>query len=280
MPNSIARLFFVLLAASLQVHAHDAESQARYLGNEGVLIEHGDVKVLFDAFYANSYDRYVLVAPGTSAALQSGEPPYESVDAVFVSHIHGDHFSVEPTLAYLRAQSEVQLFASKQVTDALTRAAQGEDDPILKQLTPFDLEPGNPPVSITLGEVQIEVVAIPHSGGARMSDVSNLAFRVTLHEGPTVLHMGDADVDDAHYAPLQSYWDARTTHIAFPPYWFFANQTGVFILQKRIKALHNVGIHVPSEAIGHAAQWREKAQGDLFTDPGETRIIPTGEKKP
>lgn len=276
MSKSISLLLIALL--SFEAQTHDLESQARYLGNEGVLVEHGDVKVVFDAFYANSYDRYVLVAPETSASLQAGNPPFDSVDAVFVSHIHGDHFSVEPTLAYLRAQPTVKLFASTQVVDALKRAASGDDDPLLQQLNPIDLQPGSPPLSLSLGAVEIDVVAIPHSGGARMADVSNLAFRVTLHGGPTVLHMGDADANDAHYAPLQDHWDARTTHIAFPPYWFFANKAGEFIMKQRIRARHNVGIHVPSEAIGNGAWWREKAKGDLFTDPGEVRVIPYQEK--
>ena len=50
-------------------------------------------------------------------------------------------------------------------------------------------------------------------------------------------------------------------------------------MKERIKALSNVGIHVPSEAIGNGDRWREMAKGDLFTDPGEVRIIPYQEEQ-
>ena len=277
--KAFAQAAAALLMAAWLTCGWGHEAQAQYLGNEGVLITHGDDKVLFDAFYAKTHGLYVLVPEAVRADLIAGRPPYDGIDALFISHVHGDHFSPEPTLAYLRAQPQVRLFASRQVIDVLTAMAGDEDGPLLERLTAFDVKPGDPPETARVGDIHLDVAAIPHSGGARMAHIRNLAFRATLGDWPTVLHLGDAATDEAHFAPLQSHWDAKHTDTAFPPYWFLGDEEGREILKTRIKADQVIGIHVPAKAIGHGDGWREQAGGDLFTDPGETRRI-GGEESP
>ena len=77
----------------------EVSAGARFLANEAVLISHGDLKVLFDAFYSSSFGTLLLVPEPTVHALMAGEPPYDGIDALFVSHVHGDHFTAAPTLA-------------------------------------------------------------------------------------------------------------------------------------------------------------------------------------
>ena len=73
-----------LLALASSVHAHDSHSRATYLGNEGVLVTRGHTKVLFDAFYSNSYEGYYLLVPeAMAAAMLAGEPPYDGIDAIW-----------------------------------------------------------------------------------------------------------------------------------------------------------------------------------------------------
>lgn len=62
--------------------------------------------------------------------------------------------------------------------------------------------------------------------------------------------------------------------MSFPPYWFFDSTRGREILKNRIKAGHNVGVHVP---VSMPVEPERRQQGlrdiDLFTRPGETRNI-------
>ena len=37
-------------------------------------------------------------------------------------------------------------------------------------------------------------------------DIENIAWRVTLNKSTTVLHMGDADPNDVHFARDAAYW--------------------------------------------------------------------------
>lgn len=265
--------WFLLLALAGVALAHEPGGRALYLGNSGVLVTACDVKVVFDAFYSDSYGQYALVPDRMSDDLMAGRPPYDGIDAVFVSHVHGDHFTAAPTLAYLRAHPDVRLFAPRQVAAALAEAAGPQDAEPLARVVAFDLAPGASPVATSVDGIQVEVVAIPHSGGADMADIDNLVFRVTLDAVSTVLHLGDAGVEDADFAGQQDHWDARHSHVAFPPYWFFVLEGGRSVLDERIRADMAVGVHVPARAIGAGDAWREQAGADLFTDPGETRIF-------
>lgn len=273
-------LCFWLAAASVSmpIEAHSPEELAgerggcaKYLGNEAVLISSGGMKILFDAFYTNSYGQYALVPDTLQKALIAGEAPFDNIDAVFVSHIHGDHFSVEPTLDYLRAQTSVKLFAAKQVVDVLIAA--GAEEQVIERLVPFAIEAGDPAQTAELGSISIDVVRIPHAGGERRADIENLAFRVALDEQVTVLHMGDADPNDQHFAPHQAHWDAKALDVAFPPYWFFASPAGRSIVDDRLKPAEAIGVHVPIAAADNAAEWKSRAGADLFTTPGETRDL-------
>jgi L-ascorbate metabolism protein UlaG (beta-lactamase superfamily) len=268
----VAVMLLFCCVASSAVHGHDAES--RYLGNEGVLVSSGETKVMFDAFYNDSYGQYVLVSDDTRDRMMAAEAPFDGVDALVVSHVHGDHFSAEPTLAYLRANPAVQFFGPMQAVEALKAIAAESDASLLARLNGVDLSPGQSPAAIRRPGLLVEAVAIPHSGGAQMAHIDNLAFRVTLGMSPTVLHLGDAGTVDADFAAQQSFWDQRRPDAAYPPFWFYLDEAGRQILESRIQAAQVIGIHVPARAAGEGDGWREQMKGDLFTDPGETRAMP------
>ena len=261
------------LMVNISVFSHEDSADALYIGNEGVLVSHGDLKVLFDAFYDSSYGTYVLVDSPTQSAMMAGTSPYDGVDALIISHVHGDHFSPAPTLAYLRAQSAVHLYGSAQVVDALVKLVGEADTEIASRLHALNLKPGDASVTLSLGDIEIEAIAVPHSGGARHAAVTNLLFRVGLDDFPVVMHMGDADTIDAEFARQQTFLDRKHTHTAFVPYWFLGLERGEAILDERIKPDKVIGIHVPEAAVGQGDAWRERAGGDLFTDPGEIRKI-------
>ena len=271
------RLALALLVCCLPIRgalAHEdaaAGGCAHYLGNEGVLVSEGDSKILFDAFYANSYDLYALVPEPMQRAMLRGQPPFDGVDALFVSHVHGDHFTPEPALRYLRAQPQVRVFGSPQVAAALREA--GAEEQIMNRVTAFDLAATDDPASATVGDIDVDVVAVPHSGGERMADIQNLSFRVTLPGSVSVVHLGDAGAVREDFQRHAAHWAKRPLHAAFPPYWLFRDETGQQIVADFLDAQHVVGVHVPASAAGQGAAMRLEIGYDLFTDPGETRAL-------
>lgn len=265
----------LLSLAPCRAMSHDV-GEAKYLGNEGVLVAMGETKVLFDAFYAESFEgRYMLVPRALETAMMTGEEPFDGVDAIFISHIHPDHFNSRKTIAYLRAHPDVQLYAGTDVRGAIRAADVPANDPMLQRIVAIDLAPGQPSARFSVGGIEIEAFPVPHSGGL---PGPHLAYRVTLGQAATVMHLGDADADEKHFAPYQSDLDQRKTHLAFAPVWMLTNQSGRRVLEQRIRAAKVIGIHVEAEARANPAQAREEAGGDLFIEPGETRSL--GEVRP
>ncbi|MEO0973370.1 MAG: MBL fold metallo-hydrolase [Pseudomonadota bacterium] len=258
-----------LMLVTPTVIAHEL-SEATYIGNEGVLVAHGPTRVLFDTFYDQSYGTYVVPPASTYEDLEAGDAPFDGIDAVFVSHVHGDHFSAERMLAYLHAQPQVQLYGPEKVVRALRDG--GASEALLERVSTFAAMPGDAPERVTVGGVHVEVVAVPHANPQRFEGLQNLIFRVTLDQALTVMHLGDADPDPAQFSPHEAHWRARRSNLAMPPDWFFKSPRGRAILDE-LNAEQVIGIHVAARAQEDPEAYRESLGGDAFVTPGETREI-------
>lgn len=253
-----------------------AHAEAMYIANEGVLITRGDTKIMFDPLFDNTYGHYLAVPAQMRLSMMTGTAPFDGVDAVFISHFHGDHFAPVMMLEYLKANPDIQLVGPRQAIDGfLDETPLQEGDPLFDRMTAIDMKYGDAPVRFALDDIAVEAAYIPHSGWpTRRLNIQNLAFRVTLGEDTTVLHMGDADINDQHYASQVEYWERIPTDMAFPPYWYLQTDTGRFILKERIGAKHSVGTHVPANIPKRDEDRPDDFKGlDIFTEPGETRKI-------
>ncbi|MFT4924544.1 MAG: L-ascorbate metabolism protein UlaG (beta-lactamase superfamily) [Phenylobacterium sp.] len=264
---------------TIDLQANTISPSATYLGNEGVMITSGDMhstkpakitKVLFDPFFHNNYSIYQLVPRKIHQAIMKGEKPYDDIDALFISHAHGDHFSAEDTIEFLRAHPKTKLVAPKQAVDALIGLKNSAA--VMSQVTSVALDYGDKPWSKKLGDLMIEAVRVPHAGWPGRATVENIVFRVTLNDQVTVMHMGDADPDDSHFKPFKAHWMQRQTDTAFPPYWFLTSAQGNLILNQRINAVQHIGVHVPVKVPLRLQQ----SGKDYFTVPGEQRIVGGG----
>ena len=254
-------------------------ASAQYMANEGLMVVQGETKVVFDPLFRNSFGQYQLLPKEMEEALFAGEVPFDGIDAVFISHYHGDHFSPDDVLRLLKEQPGIQLYAPAQAVNGMRSVAGINDEIIFERVTAIELAYKDAPVTLQMDGLLIEAVRIPHSGwpNGRL-DVENISWRVTLNETTTVLHMGDADPNDVHFARDEDYWDKRHTHMAFPPYWFFTTRQGPGILGNRIKPGHSVGVHVPVSIPRNPSRRPQELRSvDLFTEPGEERaILPAG----
>ena len=249
--------------------------EAFYLANEGVMVSDGDTRILFDPLYPESYGQYLLVPEAMRKALFEGVAPFDGIDAIFISHFHGDHFSAEDVLALMQAQPDIALYAPQQAVLGMRSLATAGQSSVFSRVHGVSLEYGDEPVTLEMDDLLVEAVRIPHSGWPTgRVDVENIVWRVTLNSNSTVVHMGDADPNDEHFALDPEYWERVNPNMAFPPYWFFSSQAGRSILENRVKANRNVGIHVPEQISSDPLRRPiELRSADLFTQPGETRTL-------
>jgi hypothetical protein len=137
-------------------------------------------------------------------------------------------------------------------------------------MTILSLEYGDAPKTLNIGSVKATAVRIAHAGwpAPRRAIVQNMVYRVTLGDGPTVMHMGDADIRAEHYAPFKTHWRAQSTDLAMPPYWFLTSPGGPKILEG-LNVEKSVGIHVPL----NVPQELEDSGVDFFSVSDESRQI-------
>ncbi|MEL7032859.1 MAG: MBL fold metallo-hydrolase [Pseudomonadota bacterium] len=251
-----------------EVFAHPVDAtKATYLGNEGVMVSDGQSTILFDPLYPNGFGVYQMVPDTTRRALMAGDAPYDEVDAIFISHMHPDHFSVDEVILYLEQHDQVRLYAPSQAVDWMREET--ENEAIFDRVIGVPLERLDAPISYQEDKLAIDVVRIPHAGWPARADVSNLVWRVTLADGVTVMHLGDADPDDAHYATHANHWTKTRTDTAYPPYWFFLSDQGRDIVDSRLNATIATGIHVPIDLPTDLFVTGR----DFFHKPGETRSL-------
>ena len=271
MVRSLILLCFVWLCLGVASAHPDPSAETTYLGNEGIMVTDGETKILFDPLYPNGFGIYQMVPEGMRSDLIDGNGAYADVDAIFISHMHPDHFSVDEVILYLETHEEVHLFAPTQAVDWMKEET--ENASIFDRVTGIPLERLDEPMSFEHGGLTIDVVRIPHAGWPGRADVSNLVWRVTMAEGVTVMHMGDADPNDAHFEPHDTHWQQKQTDAAYPPYWFFTSGDGPRILTDRLNAVSATGVHVPVELPADLFI----TGADVFHTPGETRTLIQGQ---
>lgn len=266
--------FSVLLAVSVQAHELD-QGEARYIANAGVLVSDNDTQILFDPLFSNTFDRYDPVPGGVLMHILGGFPPFHSVDAVFVSHHHEDHFDPAVLLLLLQRQPQIHLYGPQQAAAAVRELLDTDTADVSSRVHGLKLELGDPAARITVGDLEIDALRLPHAGWpTRHADVQNIVFRVTLDDHMTVMHLGDADTVDEHFAAQPDFWTERRTDVAFPPYWFFLNDEGREIISTRLNTRRAIGVHVPAELPDDPDKRPDELRGvDLFTRPTETRTI-------
>jgi hypothetical protein len=126
-------------------------------------------------------------------------------------------------------------------------------------------------VSLSMGEIDVETIMIPHSGWPNSNrHVENLSYRVTLNDEVTVVHMGDADVRVEHFQGQADHWSARHVQAAFPPYWFFASGQGRRALEEHVRPDIAIGVHIPADASQRPADLHGY---EVFDTPGQSQSI-------
>ena len=272
---ALLALFFTALPTASRAD-DDTAWRAHYLANAGVMVERADTKVLFDPFFRNGFGVYDVVPEHIEAALFDGTAPWDGIDAIFISHYHGDHFDPAVVLDFLRRWEDVELYAPQQAVDALNKVDAQAVDAIKERVHAIRVERDSAAVSVEADDLKIEAVRVAHAGWPRRhAKVENLVFRVTLDEATTVIHLGDADAGNEHYTHHEAHWRERPSDLAFVPVWLMLTDKGRHVIDYHIDAGHEIGMHVYKSIPDDPAAREPKFEGlDIFTEPGETRDWP------
>lgn len=227
------------LAARQQPARARLELELVCLANEGFLVRAGEHELLIDAFVTEPYAGYACVPAELRAAMLAGKPPFDGVELALASHYHRDHFQAAAAAEFLRAHPETMFLSTPQVVDALV--AELGEDPAVGRIEAL-LPEARQTAETRAQETRVELIRLPHSGGARTAFVENLGHVLELG-GARMLHVGDADAQD----PAVDHYDLelRALDVALVPYWWLGDAAGVALARKLTGAKHLVAVHVP-----------------------------------
>ena len=251
-------------------HSHHGSSSAEFIAHAAVMVESGPTKILFDPIFDKDYGSFQLVAQETQQLMMSGQAPFDGVDAVFVSHAHGDHFAAGLMIDYLIANPEVKLFVPEQ---ALTRLQEDTRwDAALEARTQSDEIALNASLegAFDLGGERVDVtrLRLPHAGGERQAKIENLVYRVSLSPEATVMHLGDADPDKDALSVQAPLFNKTLSDMAFVPFWFIGEAVDP-AYNSLLNTEHVIGVHVPKNVPDSLVN----SGADYFSVPGERREI-------
>jgi L-ascorbate metabolism protein UlaG (beta-lactamase superfamily) len=134
-------------------------------------------KYAHSAVVLEEQGRGLLFDPGMFSFPEDDKQPadFRDIDAIVVTHIHGDHFDPNAVRAVLAANPEATIFTNQQVVDELRQ--QGVTATVLEQ------------GSVQIGPFTIEALPAAHEKNLFTDGVPiNIAYRVNN----TVVHPGDS----------------------------------------------------------------------------------------
>jgi L-ascorbate metabolism protein UlaG (beta-lactamase superfamily) len=211
-----------------------------FLANEGVLLSAGETRVVIDGLF-QPYKTYAVMPAADRERIETSQRPFEGIDLVLVSHVHGDHFHAESVARHLRQNPRATLVTSDQVMAEVAAqiGATAKDDAVQTRLR--DVTPGaGERVALNIGGIHLQVLGLPHGSG-RNASIQNLGYVVSLG-GRRILHIGDADTNPETFRKLAL--DRDGIDVALLPVWFLTEREGQAIVRDYIKPQRLVAIHL------------------------------------
>lgn len=171
-----------------------------YLGNCGFLFENQSSKVLIDPFGTEYGNYFYLPTPETARNIEESNDPFDDIDLVLITHIHGDHFNPFVAERFLQKNKKVKLICPRQVfeqiKDSCVNFKQIESQIISPQISLNNIE------TISINNVSITVVRMQHGTDRNLSGIDyndyteyekteNFGYMIDFNH-KVIFHQGDA----------------------------------------------------------------------------------------
>lgn len=207
--------------------------EVTYVGNDGVLLVEGEIKILVDALQTTR-GAFPALDPDDFEDLVRGAPPFDGIDMVLVTHSHIDHFDPDSVTRFLQNNPGARLIGPPQVTNQLSDSAQIER---------ISLAPGQS-LDVDVNGVRVTVHHLSHFNqfGLDFSDVENFAYLFELG-GETMVHFGDVAATADNLAGFD--FPSEEIDVAFLP--TFAEQLSEdvsSVVREQIAPGTVVGLHL------------------------------------
>ena len=220
-----------------------------FLGNDGVLIDDGEKRVIIDGLHRGAGTTVWSSLPADKKVLlENAQPPFDSVDVAMITHNHLDHYSVFSVGQHLNCSPTTKLLTISGVRGTIQSFYQ--DWPLIAGQVVTDVNPTpGQRVSTTINGVTIEVLNMLHFTNVCGACGRNFAYILTMGN-IKILHLGDVDMLEQENLNNFNFANDDIDIVFLPtvfPSFITTQQRNTlmsWINPKHIVALH---IHVPNQ---------------------------------
>ena len=256
----MAKIFnvFLFLLLFSRLGISQEQNQITYIANEGVFIEYEGTKVYIDVLHQKyKHSLYQFTRTPYRLKLIAGEGPFEEVDLMLVTHLHGDHIHIGDTKELLANNPKTILMTSQQVLDSIGLVGYQTN-----QL--YAIQPEDRGLTFQMQGLDIQTFPLIHSYKQRNHAIVNTAYLLDF-EGLTILHVGDPELTEENLKRINKAV-GKGVDYALLPDWFFAEGDYLSKLKKNIKAKKYIAMHVITTKDGLYERKLKRRVKDLGID--------------
>ncbi|MTK54027.1 MBL fold metallo-hydrolase [Paludibacter sp.] len=250
---------FLLLALVCFNAAGQSKSlNVTYIANEGFLLRSDHHKVLIDALFDESYGAFAVPDKAVLQNIQQSVAPFDSIDALFLTHYHKDHCNPVLINQYLDKHPATPLVTSKPSLVFIDGDCFGF---VTKQTQFREMTPAaNQSVNKTVAGMQVTAYGLKHltylrNGIDLEQYMFNISFLIDM-DGVKIFHSGDIMPEAfSRYLALHKGWNLHTD-VAFLYYKMLeADPKELKQVLDVLRPRYIVPMHIPPTEI---AQWQAK----------------------
>ena len=238
-----------------------------YIANEGILIKTKSKQILIDGLHRKYKDDYAFPPDDLREKLEKSLKPYNKIDLLLVSHLHGDHFHPASVGLHLQNNPQTILATSEQIVGEIKKDFT-DYEKIKPQIRQFSHE-WKKSEKEDFDGIKVKFLGLRH-GSERFKWIQNFGHLIEA-DGKKFLHIGDADMTEENFSTYKL--NEEKIDVAFIPYWFLLSEEGRNLVKNQFNPQHIIAVHVSPNDASEVSENLKKHYSDLtvFTKILETK---------
>ena len=279
MKKLITFYLLILISILCGFTGQKKELKITYLANCGFLYQSDKSKVLVDPFGTEYGDFFFLPSDEIKKNIIQGNAPFNKIDLLLITHIHGDHFNAKLAESFLLTNNNVKMICPsqvyKQMKDSCSNFAKIATQIICPNLSM------NESKRIEINDFSVTAIRMQHGTDRSLEGISfseyteyekteNFGYVIQFNK-TNIFHQGDACLKINEKALKNIGCSIDVSHLSY----FDWDSISLNILKKELKAETVIFMHgtKPAKEL-ESEQFKEiKSQIVFFNQELESKLF-------